>query len=1484
MADTSDAHLAQTIELLRQDPTNESAFRSVEGRLIQTGNWKKLAEVSELVADGIPDGEQRYGLYLKAGRLYEEKVQASEAAARCYDKAASVSAGDADGLHLLLQVRRAQRNYPLLVVAISNHVARLRSTRRRVEMLIESAAVRRELLNDPAGATSDLQRALEEDPNYPGFLDAAESVFDEDKRAFCEFLETLAATSQDEVTRGTALQRALALYRDPLKDLDAAVRVQGEILGDARPGTPAFMELLALFKEAERWDAYADGLEQQRIALEQRPQVAREELRPLLEELGEVYDRHFTHSAKAADVYQALLRLEHDDAVEQRLQELLAANGRWEDLVALHVRAAERERNEPDRWRQHTLTAARLCEEELKSPERATELYEQILTRDHTDADALEALCRVLETRERWADLAVMCVRFAAVLRQRGDADTARTYIDGAASVYEFRLGKPAAAAELYEQILESDPSDELVADSLVRVRRAINDPRQLAGALGRFAAITAEPEAKRDALLEGGQILMNHVGDLAQAETCFREALEVESDYVPAWRALQEALRRFGNSAQLLEALDAERDLLDDPMRVAEIHREAAALLEGLGQVEEATARWESAREISPGHIPTLRELLRLYRAGDEPAHVADVLHALADCDLPSKELARVLFDLAQLIERTDKEGRPVATQAELAAAEGDPALKYARRASELDPQLLDAVTYLRARAEHASDHEETTALLQREAALHPSDKEKGRLLHRAALLQRTELDDEERAARLDAAALAAHPQLIDAARPLADWYFREHHWEQARELFHRFGAPALALENTPVGRSESYYRFGVTCRRLKDDDEALLQLQQAIEEHPQHLDALEMLAEMYRARADWAQARDAYLAILYIALERMDTAKQADVNFTLARIAEAQDGREEAIQRYKKVIAVDPTHAKAARCLVRLYTEGGRWADAVQAYEVLLPSAKNDEERCEIYLAQGELLGGALEDWEQAVEAFTHAVETREDRTDAREALARALRKAERNSEAAEQYERLAHDDSLRVDQRIEHFLTTAEILEEVGDAEGAIRSYEGARELDPRQPDALGALAKLYEEGAHWQPLGEVLVATADYLRSDRKNAKAELLLRAARVFADRLDDRDAAAAQLRRALEARPDHTSSLEKFAEIMVDQPRFDDDALTVHHQLLVQDPLRTASLLRLAQAYARHGYPSRAATLAELLHVLRPATLALPGEDLSPPNALGKTLDRQLDEADREKLYHPCEHEPLTELLRLVDPYAAKLFPPNMEAWDVQPQTETTQPTHIRGLTDSIAHFFGVGRPVIYVAPRSDFPFGLECTDPPTLIAGQALLAADRAETAYVLSRVWLHVAAGRRLFVRLSPNAFERLILTVVAFLVGQQTAPALRERAGARPEDFTLLKRTLPRKVQRQGKTLALEAFDLLTDDLDGTLRGWRHELELTADRAALLVTGDVRGTLERIVGQPLDENRATEQMTQSARGFALAEYMTSRTFLELQESIA
>ena len=192
--------------------------------------------------------------------------------------------------------------------------------------------------------------------------------------------------------------------------------------------------------------------------------------------------------------------------------------------------------------------AADLYRKRLGRPEEAQKAYERALTLDPLHLAALDSLQALAEAADNWEEVANVLSRKVAATQKRPAQQKA--ILGRLAQLQAEKLGRPDAAREAYARALALDPDFRPALVFLCDEARQSGKRDDERRHLERLVAQPADPidsEARPSELTRLGQLQLA-AGQVAEAETSARRALELSPRHARALHLLDEVLTRSGD------------------------------------------------------------------------------------------------------------------------------------------------------------------------------------------------------------------------------------------------------------------------------------------------------------------------------------------------------------------------------------------------------------------------------------------------------------------------------------------------------------------------------------------------------------------------------------------------------------------------------------------------------------------------------------------------------------------------------------------------------------------------------------------------------------------------------------------------------------------------------------------------------------------------------------------------------------------------
>lgn len=241
-----------------------------------------------------------------------------------------------------------------------------------------------------------------------------------------------------------------------------------------------------------------------------------------------------------------------------------------------------------------------------------------------------------------------------------------------------------------------------------------------------------------------------------------------------------------------------------------------------------------------------------------------------------------------------------------------------------------------------------------------------------------------------------------------------------------------------------------------------------------------------------------------------------------------------ERAAACYRQVVGEDPRHQGALSQLRRIHRERGQWEVVLQIAEMEAALDLPRPQRAALMAETGAVWLEQLGDAEQAREHFRRALELDADQPVALSGAARAYQLCDQPREAAEVLERWILQ--LRPPERAPALVELARLQAgPLGSPERAVELFRQALTDDPRNPDAVEAMAQHAAARGQWPLLADLMERRFEL--SDDRVQRVGIAFEAGCVERDRLANPGAARVWFARAAELAPDDPDILEALAE-----------------------------------------------------------------------------------------------------------------------------------------------------------------------------------------------------------------------------------------------------------------------------------------------------------------------------------------------------------
>jgi golgin subfamily B member 1 len=1144
--------------LLDEVPGDPVSIESLERLYRDKGRWLELAELISRQIDDAEEEELIIELKLRLGQVYEFETQELPAAIDQYEEVLSREPNQSAAVEALerMVLERDQRlriskilqtvyagldEWAKLVVIYDAQLEFIEDKEERIYLLREIARLHEERQGSVDLAYRALGRALEEDPTDSSLLTDVERLSDslDCWQATVDTLVRCGEEAYDFELVAQLYSRAAELAEDKLDDRALAISYWQKAMGAREDDSRVLDALIRLYEVEGQYPELVSTLKRKAEFVSDPHDQA-----SIYQRIASVYESALDDGENAIESWRQVLQLnDGETGALHALQRLYTKSEQWMELVWVLRRKIEFASSGEETLELYGLLAG-VFEERLEENFEAITAYREILAVENDREDVLEALDRLFAKEGLWSDL-------LEIVQKKIDLATAEDAINAlrfrAGAILANEIGDLESAMDRFEQVVQADPHHLPTRDALEgflkgdshrdRVAEILAGLYQTVADLGALVRVLelqlefVDPEKKIDLLCRIAEVKEDGLDDRRGAFDTYALALEEDAGSEDVQDRLQRLAVALTILPELVSLYEKRLDSVYDTELSRALHLKVAEMLEDLLQEDErAEKHYRSVLDYDATDETSLGALDRILQRQSKWADLCEILEQRAELDSGNAEYCARLGE----IQREYRQDGPAAISAYRDALERDPRNSVSRLGLdallEQDALRGGVLDILEPLYEGEGDNSKLVSLLQQRLTTLTDPLDRVAILNRIATIQEDELGAAEAALETVCAALAIETsdiQLIERSEALA-------------RSADRFGMLVDATTEILSGNVDSdtlehlAVRLGIwQLDQMNDVDGAEKTFRRVLAELPECVPAFDALERIYRA------GDDAGLATLLW--------QRAELTYDLQQKKEllsevgglrrnSLDDAPGAIVAWKAVIDADDADARALQELAELYRADSQWVSLIETLERKAELTESPEERAQIKHEAADVLRSQLDDSERAAELFREILDSAPADERALAALEEIYRTAKDWIAVQEILVRSRDADP----ENLEILFRLAELAEgALDDPSDASERYREVLTIEAGNRRAQDGLETVLHKEERWHDLVEVLQTRSEYA-ADQGDGSGEiaLLVRIARLWAEQLDDADAAADVLEKVLEREPENIGALTELARL----------------------------------------------------------------------------------------------------------------------------------------------------------------------------------------------------------------------------------------------------------------------------------------------------------------------------------------------------------
>jgi serine/threonine protein kinase/lipopolysaccharide biosynthesis regulator YciM len=332
--------------------------------------------------------------------------------------------------------------------------------------------------------------------------------------------------------------------------------------------------------------------------------------------------------ARAEETYAAIVALDGEDEVAlTALEELRRVLGKHEELVEMLLERSEKAESNADKARAlHQI--GQLYARELEDKEQGVFAYAQALSLAPATTDYAVDLERAAgEDMKLWGEALQILSQATTSADMPTDAKVALFVRLG--HWYSEKVARPDMGLPCFQAVLAADPSHDDALDGMAKLYRRAQQWQELGQVLLRRADRAGTPADARNFRSEAADLLETRLGDPERARDLYEQIFNEDPGHQKTSEALLRIYQKLEDHAGYAKLLERKAEALRGDERTETLCKIAELYEDRLGDLAEATRRYELALADDPMSLSALRGLDRIYSRN---GRYKELLENLAD------------------------------------------------------------------------------------------------------------------------------------------------------------------------------------------------------------------------------------------------------------------------------------------------------------------------------------------------------------------------------------------------------------------------------------------------------------------------------------------------------------------------------------------------------------------------------------------------------------------------------------------------------------------------------------------------------------------------------------------------------------------------------------------------------------------------------------------------------------------------------------
>ena len=621
-ADLAAQRLEQVVEI---DPTNEQAFEMLARCYHRLRQWHDLISTLERHINATDDRFKKIELFTAIAETYGEQIEDQERSLDAYLAITDLDDNHVPALEALARLYERMDD-PANAIDYMTRVADLTvDGGQKVDSFYRIGIQLQEKLGDTYQARAKFEQAIDLDPTHTPTLEALRKIaIDEsDWDLATRYLDMEQQNTETPRARAKLLVELGRIRWEMLDEQEIAIEAY-QLAHQADPDNEdAALPLARYYMDNERWQEAAPLTD---MLVGKAAKKEREEQLDLYMMHGEV-EAHIGRYDEALRAYQAAHKLDlTNQAAIRGLADVNFELRDWAGALTNYQKVLTSLGDDDVDERASVYYKLGCVKREQGQAKQAINNFEKGLALDSAHRDTLDALVAIYETNNDWTQA---CAYRQQILDTVVDGDERFRLLNELADIWSGKVGDPQQALFAYEQASDLQPDDHQIQHKMLALYQKTDQWDRMVDVLQRIAEGDPKPERRARYLFTMAQVYRDKLNDPYHAAELFDEALDLNPDYLDAfkridkvytglkdWGKLERAYRKMIHRIAGKGKTDLEynlwhalgliyRDRINDPSKAVDAFTAATAIKPDanedhliLAELAEQQGRYEDALE----------------------------------------------------------------------------------------------------------------------------------------------------------------------------------------------------------------------------------------------------------------------------------------------------------------------------------------------------------------------------------------------------------------------------------------------------------------------------------------------------------------------------------------------------------------------------------------------------------------------------------------------------------------------------------------------------------------------------------------------------------------------------------------------------------------------------------------------------------------------------------------------------------------------